>query len=140
MNNSDRNPKHTVIIQPQGVGRRSARLVVVSGRDLHREYSIAIEDFQGNPVRNVVGSSAECQVVISGDPSVSKRHCEIRMEDGHLCLFNLASTNPTLVCRGIDNRIQVSGKEFLKNGDRIWVGSTELLLNISEFNRNDLGR
>ncbi len=132
--------KATVMIQPQGVGFRSARLVVVSGRDLHREYTISIEDFQGNPVHNVIGSSAECQVVLSGDPSISKRHCEIRMENGHLCLFNLASTNPTLVCRGLDNRIQVSGKEFLKNSDRIWVGSTELQLYVSEFNQNDLGR
>ena len=138
--NPSRGSNPTVEVKPQGLGRRSARLVVVSGRDLHREYPITIEDFQGNPVHNLVGSSSECQVIISGDPSVSKRHCEIRMENGHLCLFNLASTNPTLICRGIDNRIQVSGKEFLKNSDRIWIGSTELQIHISAFNENDLGR
>jgi len=133
------NPTIQITKQP-AVGKKSARLVVVSGRDLHREYSITIEDFQGNPVHNLIGSSAECQVVVSDDPSVSKRHCEIRTEDGHMCLFNLASTNPMLICRGTDNRINVSGKEFLKNGDRIWIGSTELQLHISAFNESDLGR
>ena len=79
-------------------------------------------------------------MIISGDPSVSRRHCEIRLEDGHLCVFNLAPTNPTIVCRNIENRIEVTGKEFLRNEDRIWVGSTELQLHVSKFNRNDLGR
>lgn len=132
--------KVTQQISPPGLAQQSARFVVVSGRDLHREYTIALKDFQGNPVRNVLGSGPECQVVISGDATISSRHCEIRMENGHLCLFNLAATNPTIVCRGIDNRFEVSGQEYLRDGDRIWLGSTELSLHVSAFNENDLGR
>ena len=134
------NSNVTKELKPPGLAKRSARLVVISGRDLHREYSIALEDFQGNSVRNVLGSGPDCQVIISGDPSVSTRHCEIRMQDGHLCIFNLASTNPTIICRGINNKFDVAGQEFLRNQDRIWVGSTELELHISEFQQSDLGR
>ena len=54
--------------QLKPVSTKSALLVVVSGRDLNREYTIGLEDFQGCPVRNVIGSSPECQVIISGDP------------------------------------------------------------------------
>ena len=39
--------KATQQLTPLGLAKRSASLIVVSGRDLHREYTIALEDFQG---------------------------------------------------------------------------------------------
>jgi len=87
-------------LAPAGLAQRSATLTVISGRDLHREYTLVLKDFQGSSVRNVIGRSAECQVIISGDLSVGARHCEIREEDGHICLFNLAPKNSTMICRG----------------------------------------
>ena len=131
-------PNKTQAIPAPGAARGGgARLVVVSGRDVDNEYNLALHDFQGNPARNTIGSHANCAVPIKGDPTVSAEHAEIRLENGHLCLFNLAATNPTIICRGLDNRIDVKGRAFLRDRDRIWVGSTELQLLQSTFEPED---
>jgi hypothetical protein len=48
------------------------------------------------PPRVVVGRSRECDVVLD-DPNVSRRHAELRAEDGQWVVADLGSTNGVLV-------------------------------------------
>jgi len=82
---------------------------------------------RGQPVRTYVlskdrvalGRMAECDIVIS-DPGASRRHAEIRREDGRFVLTDLGSTNGTQV-----NEDTVSERD-LEEGDRITIGHTVL--------------
>ena len=69
---------------------------------------------------SVLGRSRDCDVVVP-DHNVSRRHAEVRLEDGAHWLIDLGSTNGTLV-----NGKQVK-RVKLESGDRIEVGSTELV-------------
>jgi hypothetical protein len=64
-----------------------------------------------------IGRLEECDVVVR-DPGASRRHAEIRREDGVFSITDLGSTNGTLV-----NGRQVQS-ERLEEGDRIRIGST----------------
>ena len=67
----------------------------------------------------VLGRSRECDITIS-DPNVSRRHAEIREENGSYWIVDLNSTNG----------VEVNGKRIdrarLEHSDRIVVGQTEL--------------
>jgi hypothetical protein len=81
----------------------------------------------GRPVRTyalnkdvvALGRMSECDIVIS-DPGASRRHAEIRREDGRFVLTDLGSTNGTQV-----NESTVSERD-LEEGDRITIGHTVL--------------
>jgi pSer/pThr/pTyr-binding forkhead associated (FHA) protein len=81
----------------------------------------------GRPVRTYVlnkevvalGRLSECDIVIS-DPGASRRHAEIRRENGRFVLTDLGSTNGTQV-----NESTVSERD-LEEGDRITIGHTVL--------------
>jgi hypothetical protein len=68
----------------------------------------------------VLGRSRECDVTIS-DPNVSRRHAEVRSEDGAYWIVDLNSTNG----------VEVNGKRVqrarLEQGDRILLGQTEVV-------------
>ncbi len=68
----------------------------------------------------VVGRTKDCAVAILDDPSVSRRHAEIRLDGSEFWIVDLGSTNGT----------EVNGKRVsrlrLGNGDRITVGQTTL--------------
>jgi pSer/pThr/pTyr-binding forkhead associated (FHA) protein len=57
-----------------------------------------------------------------GDPGVSRYHCWILLREGSLCVEDLASANGTYV-----NGERVRARRTLKAGDRIRIGSTEIL-------------
>ena len=77
--------------------------------------------------RLVVGRSRECDVQVE-DGNVSRRHFELVHEDPDAwVVVDLGSTNGTEV-----NGRRVSGRKRLDDGDRITVGSTELV-----FGRRD---
>ena len=57
-----------------------------------------------------------------GDPGVSRYHCWILYRDGMLSVEDLASANGTYV-----NGERVRARRTLKAGDRIRIGSTEIL-------------
>ena len=86
---------------------------------------IVLED--GRPGRTVhirrgvatIGRLPECDVVVS-DPGASRRHAQIRYENGAYVVSDLGSTNGTLV-----NSEPVRSRE-LRDGDRITVGTTVL--------------
>lgn len=66
--------------------------------------------------RNVIGRDAtQCEVIVD-DSTVSKRHAEIRYENGQFVLYDLASTNGTFVN---NRRVQRQG---LLDGDDVRLG------------------
>lgn len=67
-----------------------------------------------------VGRLPECDVVVA-DPGASRRHAQIRHQDGSYVLTDLGSTNGTLV-----NNEFVNGSRALQQGDRITIGNTVL--------------
>jgi FhaA, N-terminal domain/FHA domain len=72
--------------------------------------------------RVVVGRSRECDVRVD-DGNVSRRHCELVQEGPTAWVVSdLGSTNGTEV-----NGRRVSGRRRLDDGDRITIGSTELV-------------
>lgn len=72
--------------------------------------------------RVVVGRSRECDVRLD-DGNVSRRHVElIREGNGQWTLVDLGSTNGTEL-----NGTRVRGRTTLDGGDRIAIGSTELV-------------
>jgi len=76
------------------------------------------------PPGAVVGRSRECDIVLE-DVGVSRRHAEIRpTEDGWL-LIDLGSTNGVRV-----NDRALRGKHQLQLGDRIELGTTELVFEV----------
>jgi hypothetical protein len=66
-----------------------------------------------------LGRARECDIVVD-DPSVSRRHAELRRGPGGFTIVDLASTNGT----------QVNGQKIdqttVDDGDRIMLGQTEL--------------
>ena len=77
--------------------------------------------------RFVVGRSRECDVQVE-DGNVSRRHFELVREDPSAwVVVDLGSTNGTEV-----NGRRVSGRKQLGDGDRITIGSTELVFGRSE--------
>jgi Protein of unknown function (DUF3662)/FHA domain len=68
----------------------------------------------------VIGRSKDCDIQIP-DPNVSRRHAEVRQEGAAYWVVDLDSTNGTEV----NGRRQKRAK--LRQGDRITLGSTELV-------------
>ncbi len=68
----------------------------------------------------MLGRSKDCDIQIM-DPNVSRRHAEIRAEDGTFMIVDLGSTNG----------IEVDGKRVKKlvlaDGTRFTIGSTEVV-------------
>lgn len=73
----------------------------------------------------VMGRSRDCDIVVA-DLNVSRRHAEVVLEGGVHWLVDLDSTNGTLVNGKRVKRVK------LEAGDRITVGSTELVFERTE--------
>ena len=72
--------------------------------------------------RVVIGRSRECDVRVD-DGDVSRRHCEVAQEGSTAwTVADLGSTNGTEV-----NGERIAGRQRLDDGDRITIGSTELV-------------
>lgn len=71
----------------------------------------------------VLGRLPGCDVVLD-DPNVSRRHAEIRCDDGQVVLTDLGSTNGTLV-NGVPTRSQ-----RLADGDQITLGRTTIAVEL----------
>jgi Protein of unknown function (DUF3662)/Inner membrane component of T3SS, cytoplasmic domain len=72
----------------------------------------------------VLGRSRECDVVLK-DSGVSRRHAEIRPAPGGWTIADLGSTNGVRL-RGRP----VSGIEQLRDGDKVELGSTEIVFEL----------
>lgn len=69
----------------------------------------------------LVGRSANCQVTVD-DPLVSREHARIRIEGGHATVEDLGSRNGVQL-----GGHPITGKAALSNGDRIRIGTQELV-------------
>ena len=70
--------------------------------------------------RAVIGRSKECDIQLP-DPNVSRRHAEVRQEGAAYWVIDLDSTNGMEVNGRRQKRVK------LRQGDRITLGSTELV-------------
>jgi hypothetical protein len=93
---------------------RSKALLIVSGRRLLVP-----------PRGAAIGRSRDCDVVLE-DSSVSRRHAELRPEGTAWTIEDLGSTNGVRV-----NGLAVHGAHELRSGDRIEMGSTEILFEVA---------
>ena len=77
----------------------------------------------------VIGRAADCDLQLKS-PLVSRRHCELTIQDGRIYVRDLQSSNGT----GVNNQI-VMGERPLHNGDRLWVAATPIEVRILESDR-----
>ena len=70
--------------------------------------------------RVVIGRSKDCDIQLA-DPNVSRRHAELRQEGAAWWLVDLDSTN------GVDVNGRRAARAKLEHGDRVTLGSTELV-------------
>ncbi|GAU79663.1 FHA domain-containing protein [Fusibacter sp. 3D3] len=76
------------------------------------------------PLKNkitVIGRSLDCEIVIS-DPHISSRHIQIDKVNQGFKVTDLGSSNMTYI-----NDIKIQEPVMLKEGDKILLGSTELV-------------
>jgi hypothetical protein len=97
-------------VEGAGAARRSKALLIVAGRRTPVP-----------PRGATIGRSRECDVVIE-DSGVSRRHAELRPEGTSWRIEDLGSTNGVRV-----NGLAIHGTHQLRSGDRIEMGSTEIL-------------
>ncbi len=89
-----------------------ARLIVIDGPDLGREFDI--------PARGGGIGRGDDNAAQLSDPAVSRSHCSLEQRDGALCLVDEGSRNKTLV------NGQLVAVHRLEAGDEIVVGHTRL--------------
>jgi hypothetical protein len=70
----------------------------------------------------VIGRSADCQLSLD-DPLVSRRHALLTVSDTGVTLEDLGSRNGVFV-----NGTRLSGQKLISDGDKITIGSQEMLL------------
>ena len=88
-------------------------LIVIYGHEMGRRVQVGAEPL-------TIGRSPNCEVPIDQE-SVSRKHCQIRFEDGGFLVRDLGSTNGTYVN---DDLIEPQGR--LRHGDQLKVGRTIL--------------
>ncbi len=98
--------------QAQGV-RQSRATVTVEGRRLPVP-----------PRGATLGRSRDCDIVLE-DSSISRRHAEIRPDGEGWTITDLRSTNGVRV-----NGRAISGAQRLQRGDRLELGSTEVVFEL----------
>jgi hypothetical protein len=98
-------------VEQAGARRRSKALLIVSGRRLLVP-----------PRGATIGRSRDCDVVLE-DSSVSRRHAELSPAGPDWTIEDLGSTNGVRV-----NGVTIEGAYRLGSGDRIEMGSTEMML------------
>lgn len=101
-------------VERTGPSRRAKAMLVVAGRN------VVIP-----PRGAVLGRSQECDVVLD-DSSVSRRHAELRPRGEQWVLEDLRSTNGVRV-----NGATVRAPRVLRSGDRVELGSTEMVFEVT---------
>jgi serine/threonine-protein kinase len=88
-------------------------VLVIEDGHMRREYVLGFASV-------VIGRASECDVVIN-DNAVSRRHIRLSYETDHFAIYDLGSSNGTLV-----NGQRISNACVLADGDRIQIGGTVL--------------
>jgi hypothetical protein len=68
---------------------------------------------------SLIGRDAGCTIVISGDPTISRRHAVLRVEPQGMTLEDAGSSHGTLV-----NNRRIAGPTALRRGDQLQFGQT----------------
>jgi pSer/pThr/pTyr-binding forkhead associated (FHA) protein len=76
------------------------------------------------PAGGTIGRSRDCDVVLD-DAGVSRHHAEIRPSGSGWTVADLGSTNGVMV-----NGRNIRGAHALEPGDRLELGSTEILFEL----------
>lgn len=70
----------------------------------------------------IIGRSDSCELCFADDPKLSRRHCELYLDEDGLAIKDLASSNGVQVNQ---NKIK---QGLLKSGDQLELGSLKLLV------------
>ena len=70
----------------------------------------------------VIGRSDSCELCFADDPKLSRRHCELYLDEDSLAIKDLASSN------GIRVNQNAIKQALLKSGDQLELGSLKLLV------------
>lgn len=109
------NEKTTIIRRALRIKHDLGHLVVRDGSMSGKIYT-----FSGEQAATI-GSREDCDVQLSWERGISRYHAKIRMEDGVFFIYDLASTNGTLL-----NGEEITKAE-LKDGDEVCFGESTLL-------------
>ena len=118
-------PGETMVYQRSPVPTQA-----VSAEELGVETEPAVLDVDGerHPIdkpRVVIGRSRECDIQVS-DPNISRRHAEVRREGAAFWVVDLGSTN------GVDVNGRRQHRAKLTDGDRVTLGTTELVFRLEQ--------
>jgi len=111
---------HTVLYDPAVPVAAAAPAPVAAGGVPRAVLRGRQGDYALTDAVTVIGRSRRCDIVLT-DPNVSRQHAEIRRQDDGFMLRDLGSTNGTRL-----NRRDVT-QAVLQHGDRVEIGTTELL-------------
>lgn len=90
----------------------------LTGEHVERVYELSDEQV-------LIGRRDDCAVCLSGN-TISRRHAQIRHDDGQFFLTDLGSTNGTML-----NGEALVGEEQLRDRDEIGVGIYKLIFRLS---------
>ena len=99
--------------------------IVLVNKKSGEKYSVILH----SPAKNsmVIGRSRECDVTVSGESSVSARHCRLILAGSSILAEDLDSTNKTYL-----NGRQVLQPQLVKRGDVLTLGRSELEIAVLE--------
>lgn len=92
---------------------------------VHRRADGAEERFVLHQGTMTIGRSDTCQIIIRA-PMVSRTHANIEHQQGHYVLVDMNSANGVFV-----NGRRLSQRQQLRDGDEIWLGSSDAVLSVS---------
>src|SRR5690242_7412914 len=90
-------------------------LLLLSGPSAGLRYEVQAEA--------TIGRSPSCEIPLTEDDQISRRHARFFVRGGHVRLSDLGSRNGTSV-----NGERISGEVVLHPGDRVQVGKTTVLV------------
>jgi pSer/pThr/pTyr-binding forkhead associated (FHA) protein len=82
----------------------------------------------------VIGRATDCDLMLPS-PMVSRHHCILTIQDDHLFVRDLQSSNGT----GINSDVLV-GERPLHDGDHLWVAATPIAVQIENHRAKWLDR
>lgn len=92
-----------------------------------RDGEVVLLETAGSPPSVSIGRTAPCELVISDDPDLSRRHARIFWSGSNWMLEDLDSSNGTFIGEFQASR-RLSGTSAIKDGEIFRVGLTRLRL------------
>ncbi|HOF87420.1 MAG TPA: FHA domain-containing protein [Armatimonadota bacterium] len=105
------------------IGQESALIGKLWLLDQHSGHIERVYELSDEQV--IVGRREDCAVCLSGN-TVSRRHAQIRYQNGQYFISDLNSTNGTLL-----NNEATVGEELLRDRDEISIGVYKLIFRLS---------